>query len=91
MINITIYDGHYGHTHQLSNDAGLSDLLEILEQYRHTPVELPATALTIEKDDDTQCESCGEVGDDDEVFAYEIGQPQECSECRYQTEKEMKP
>ncbi len=89
MITVTIYDGHYGHSHQLSNDADLTDLIEVLDQYRHSPVALPATALTIEKDDDTQCESCGEVGDDEEVFAYEIGQPQECSECRYQTEEEM--
>lgn len=89
MINVTINDGHYDHTHQLSNDADISDLIEVLEQYRHNAVALPATSVSIEIDDEAACESCGEIGDIDEVFSNEIGQPQECSDCRYHTEQEM--
>ncbi len=89
MINVTIYDGHYSHLHQLDNDADLSDLIEVLKQYEHCAVGLPATALKIEQDDDVQCESCGHVADEDCIYAYEIGQPQECAGCRVETEEEM--
>ena len=89
MITVTVYDGHYSHAHQLGNDAGIHDLIEVLEQYRHNAVEIPATSVSIEIDDEAACFHCGEVGDIDEVFAYEIGQPEECSDCRYHTEQEM--
>jgi len=88
MITVTVYDGHYSHDHQLGNDADISDLIEVLEEYRHNAVALPATSVSIEIDDEAACESCGEVGDIDEIWSYEIGDPAECDDCRNQTEKE---
>ena len=91
MINVTINDGKYSHLHLLNNDAGLDDLIEVLKEYEHCAVGLPATALSIEKDDDLQCKSCGHVADEDEIYAWAIGQPQECGGCRFETEEEMTP
>ncbi|MEK0338990.1 MAG: hypothetical protein QQN46_02025 [Nitrosopumilus sp.] len=91
MINVTINDGKYSHLHQLDNDADLFDLIEVLKQYEHSAGRLPATALSIEKDDDLQCESCGHVAAEDKIYAWAIDQPQECGVCRFETEEEMTP
>lgn len=89
MITVSLYDGHYNTEHQLDNDASLSDLIAILEEFRHMPMELPASALTVEHDDDVRCETCGGTGLDQDWFSAVDGGPVECPDCRYTTEEEL--
>jgi DNA-directed RNA polymerase subunit RPC12/RpoP len=89
MITVSLYDGHYNTEHKLDNDASLSDLLAVLEEYRHMPMELPASALTVEHDDDVRCETCGETGYEHDYYSAEDDGPVECPECRYNTEVDL--
>jgi len=68
MITVTVNDGPYIRTHQLNNDADISDLIEVLEQYRHNAVALPATCVSIDVDDTAEWATDHDGDFDDDEF-----------------------
>lgn len=65
MITVTVHDGHYNREHLLDDMASVSDLIEVLNEYRNAPMIVFASQVEIRHEPgggNYVCGDCDHVG-----------------------------